>query len=221
MAIERRETPSVRPLPEPKPVAGVFVVVGILAALVLGLAAYGVFTSLGRRSSNETLRPTPAILMSVRDLARLETTELHIEKVIDLTDKQSRFFGLVQASDAMLLVASGDVTVGVDLGKLKDEDFVVDRSSGSAKLFLPEPEIFSTRLDERHTYVYKRSTDVLAERNEQLESRARQEAVRSIEKAARETDVMERAKRQAERQLSVLLERLGVGHAEIQWRSAS
>ena len=64
-------------------------------------------------------------------------------------------------------------------------------------------------------------TGVLAERNEQLESRARKEAVLAIEKAARETDVLERAKRQAERQLGVLLEKLGVRRAEIQWHSAS
>jgi hypothetical protein len=222
VAPKASEVPSVRPSPpEPRPTLGVPMVVGLVTLVGMGLAGYGVFTSLGRRTASESVRPTPAILMSVRDLSRLETTEMHIEKVVDLTDKQSRFFGLVETHDALLLVASGDVTVGIDLGKLKEEDVVVDRATGSAKLFLPEPEVFSTRLDEGHTYVYKRSTDVLAQRNEALESRARQEAVRSIEKAARETDVMERAKRQAERQLGVLLERMGVVRAEIQWRSPS
>jgi len=223
MALNDREVPSGRSFTsEPRSVTGVAVVVGTLAVLVLGLAGYGIVASFERRSgTHEALRPTPAILMSVRDLARLETTEMHIEKVIDLTDKQSRFFGLVQVTDAMLLVASGDVTVGIDLGKLKEDDVVVDRAAGTAKLFLPEPEIFSTRLDEGHTYVYKRTTDLLAERTETLESHARKEAVLAIEKAARETDVMERAKRQAERQLSVLLERLGVARAKIQWREPS
>src|SRR5688572_5318956 len=40
-----------------------------------------------------TVRPTNALLTAVRDLARLETTELHVEKVIDLSDRQSRLFG--------------------------------------------------------------------------------------------------------------------------------
>src|SRR5262245_19690928 len=64
------------------------------------------------------VRPTPTILMSVRDLARLETNELHMEKVVDLSDKQSRFFGLFDSTDAILLVAAGDVTIGIDLKKL-------------------------------------------------------------------------------------------------------
>ena len=66
---------------------------------------------------------------------------MHMEKVIDLTDKQSRLFGLVETTDAILLVASGDVTVGVDLAKIKDEDVMVDAATGNARLVLPEPEI--------------------------------------------------------------------------------
>src|SRR5215468_9774571 len=73
-----------------------------------------------------TTRSSATIVVAVRDLARLETTELHIEKVIDLTDTQSRFFGLVEGTDAILLVAAGDVTVGVDLGKVLDDDVTFD-----------------------------------------------------------------------------------------------
>jgi len=158
--------------------------------------------------------------MAVKDLARLETNELHLEKVIDLTDKQSRFFGLVETADAILLVAAGDVTVGIDLTKLAASDVEVDREAGTARLTLPPPEILSVRLDEQHTYVYRRTTGVLAERNEQLESKARQEALRAIEEAARQGDVMEKARRQAERQLQQLFEKFGVTRTTIGWRPA-
>jgi hypothetical protein len=171
-------------------------------------------------ATGPVLKPTGTILMAIKDLARLETNELHLEKVIDLTDKQSRFFGLVDTSDAILLVAAGDVVVGIDLGKLQASDVEIDRETGTAKLTLPEPEILSVRLDEKHTYVYRRTTGVLAERNEQLESKARYEALRAIEDAARHGDVMEKARRQAERQLQQLFEKFGVSRTTIGWRPA-
>src|SRR5262245_52972291 len=152
-----------------------------------------------------TVRPSASLLVAIRDLARLETTELHIEKVIDLSDRQSRLFGLVEATDAMLLVAAGDVTIGIDLAKIGDNDVSMDPQSGVASLRLPSPEILSSRLDEKGTYVYTRSTDVLAKRNENLETRARQEALAAIEKAAREADMTARAKQQAERSLRALV----------------
>jgi hypothetical protein len=192
-----------------------------LGLVSIGLAVFVAvkhFSPPPAAATGPVLRPTGTILMAVKDLARLETNELHLEKVIDLTDRQSRFFGLVDTTDAILLVAAGDVVVGVDLGKLQARDVEIDRQTGTAKLTLPEPEILSVRLDEKHTYVYRRTTGVLAERNEQLESKARLEALRAIEDAARHGDVMEKARRQAERQLQQLFEKFGVSRTTIGWR---
>lgn len=201
--------------------ATIVALVGSLTLLVSGLALYVVVSRLaGEPASRTVVRPTGTILMAVRDLARLETNELHIEKVIDLTDKQSRFFGLVDTADAILLIAAGDVTIGVDLSKMGEQDFVVDQQTGAARLMLPAPEVLSTRLDEEHTYVYRRTTGLLAERNEHLESKARQEAVRAIGEAAGEPGTMEKARKQAERQVQQLLEKFGVIHATIGFRPA-
>jgi hypothetical protein len=110
--------------------------------------------------------------------------------------------------------------VGIDLTKLQSSDVEVDRATGTARLTLPPPEILSVRLDEQHTYVYRRTVGLLAERNDQLESKARQEALRAIEEASRHTDVMEKARRQAERQLQQLFEKFGVSRTTIGWRPA-
>ena len=193
---------------------------GALALAGLGILAYVFFGGALPSTSRTRVRPTATILMAVRDLARLETNELHMEKVIDLTDKQSRFFGLIDASDAILMVAAGDVTIGIDLTKLGQDDVTVDREKGTARVVLPAPEVLSVRLDEAHTYVYRRTTALLAERNEQLESKARQEAVRAIEEAARDAGIMEKAQRQAERQMRGLLEKFGVTQTIIGWRPA-
>jgi Protein of unknown function (DUF4230) len=192
-----------------------------LALVSMGLAVYVAMKSFSPAPiAGPVLRPTGTILMAVKDLARLETNELHMEKVIDLTDKQNRLFGLIDTTDAILLIAAGDVTVGIDLTKLSANDVEVDREKGTARLMLPPPEILSVRLDEQHTYVYRRTTGLLAERNEHLESKARQEALRAIEEAARHSDVMEKARRQAERQLQQLFEKFGVSRTTVGWRPA-
>ncbi|WP_394847706.1 DUF4230 domain-containing protein [Pendulispora brunnea] len=196
----------------------------LLVGLVclIGTAAYFasnyLFHATTSTSSVVSVRPSATLLVAVRDLARLETTELHMEKVIDLTDTQSRFFGLVQGTDAILLVASGNVSIGVDLSKLREDDVSMDAKTKVATLRLPEPEIFSVHLDEKKTYVYRRTTSLIAEPNPQLETQARQQAIASIEKAARETDITDRAKRQAERQLRTLATGLGASSVNVTWR---
>jgi hypothetical protein len=169
-------------------------------------------------ASSISVKPSNTLLVAVRDLARLETNEMHFEKVVDLTDKQSRFFGLIDATDALLLVAAGDVTMGVDLGKVGDGDVTTDPTTQIATITLPQPEIFSTRLDEKRTYVYTRTTSALAERNEQLETRARQEAVSAIEDAAKNPDATDRAKKQAERELKSLALALGAKDVHFIWK---
>ncbi|WP_394822610.1 DUF4230 domain-containing protein [Pendulispora albinea] len=199
------------------PLWPMFTVVGVC---LVGTGAYFASNYLFPKepASTVSVRPSATLLLAVQDLSRLETTELHMEKVIDLTDTQSRFFGLVQGTDAILLVASGDVSIGVDLSKLRPDDVSMDPKTKLATLRLPAPEVFSVHLDEKKTYVYRRTTSLVAQRNEQLETRARQQAVEAIEKAAREVDVTDRAKRQAERQLRVLASGLGAAETTIVWK---
>lgn len=199
----------------------VWIVPLVLVILFGGVAAVGLalWTWLAPPPPSViTVRPTVGILLAVRDLARLETAEVHVEKVIDLSDQQSRLFGLVQATDAILLVAVGHATLGVDLSKIGEADISMDPEGKTARLRLPAPELLQAGLDENATYVYTRSTSVLAKRNEQLESQARREAVEAIKKAALTPDMIARAKAQAERQLRALIGRLGAERVEITWR---
>jgi hypothetical protein len=160
------------------------------------------------------VKPSPSLLVAVRELARMETLDLHFEKVIDLTEKQSRFFGMIETTDALLLVAAVDVTMGVDLTKLSERDVEMGPDGGVARMCLPAPEILSSRLDEAHTYVYRRSTGILAKRNEALESRARQEAIAEVESAVHQGDAATRARAQAERAIRALADRLGANEVE-------
>src|SRR6185312_3612346 len=108
-------------------------VLGILCAVLgLALAGAGIFVLVRGGSAEPHARPSNTLLLATRDMSRLETTELHVEKVIDLTDTQSRLYGLVEGSDNVLLVAVGDVTLGVDLGKLEDGDVTMDEKTHAA-----------------------------------------------------------------------------------------
>jgi hypothetical protein len=145
----------------------------------------------------------------MRDLARLVTADAHIERVIDLREQQRRAFGLVEAEDAILLVAAGDVQAGVDLEDLAPDAVVVDELHRQVTVRLPPAEIFLTRLDNERTYVHRRQTDTLARRSETLETRARQAAERSMTQAAIEAGLLVRAEANARQVIGTLLSSLG------------
>jgi hypothetical protein len=161
-------------------------------------------------SSVQTVeRPLPSVLLAVHDLARIESVSYHMERVIDLTEKQSRLFGLIESRDAILLVAVADVSAGVDLGKLAASDIDADPKGGRAQIRLPAPEIFHVTFDKEHTYVHTRQTDLLARRQENLETQARNEAERVLVDAARDAGILARAGENARKVVEGLVRSLG------------
>jgi hypothetical protein len=166
-------------------------------------------------SSVTVLRPTPDVVTAVRALSRLESTAFHMERVIDLKDEQSRLFGLVSGEDAILLVAVADVTAGVDLGRLGPADVEVSPDRTRVRIQLPRAEVLQTVLDGEHTYVHTRRTDLLAKRNETLETNARKEAERTMTQAALSAGILDKADEQARRVIRELVTALGFLEVEV------
>jgi hypothetical protein len=166
------------------------------------------------------LRSTPSVVTAVRDLSRLETVEYHVERVIDLRDQQSLLFGLIRTEDAILFVAVGQVTAGVDLAELRDEDVVVDREAGTAEITLPPARVLTTRVDNERSWVYARVTGALARRDEELETNARREAERTLERAAIDLGILARAQANAERTVSAFVRSLGYTSVTVRTRSS-
>jgi hypothetical protein len=169
-------------------------------------------------SSVTVVHPTPNVLLAVKDLARLESASFHMERVIDLSDKQSMLFGLVHSEDAILLVAVADVSAGVDLQQLKADDIDADAPQKRVTITLPAPEVFHAELDNAKTYVHTRHTGALAARKENLETRARQEAERSLIEAALEAGLLSRASDNARRAVEGLVRGLGYSQVEVKVR---
>jgi hypothetical protein len=141
-----------------------------------------------------------------------------MERVVETSDQQSKLFGLIDAKDAILLVAVGDVVAGVDLDSMKDADVSVDWPARSARVRLPAPEVFSSTIDNSKTHVYQRTTDVLASRKEELEGLARQEAESSMRQAAIDGGILERARASAGRAIEGLVRGLGFTEVTIEWQ---
>jgi hypothetical protein len=203
-----------------------FLVGGVALCLGIGLGLFTLKTCSAppppllppMTSSVTVVRPTPDVLVAVRDLARLESAAFHMERVIDLSDKQSKLWGMLSTEDAILLVAVAEVTAGVDLQKLTAADVVVDPARRTARIELPAPEVLHAALDNEKTYVHSRKTGTLANRNENLESRARKEAERTLIEAARQAGLLNRASDNARRTVEALVHSLGYDKVEVSVR---
>jgi hypothetical protein len=220
---EEPESPSAHPGPSsPSSIVARWSIAGVLVLFLVGAVAGArrcatpPVPAIPPISSSVTIvRPTPNLLLAVRDLARLESTSFHMERVIDLSEKQSQLFGLFESEDAILLVAVADVSAGVDLNKIDASDIVVDSEKKTARITLPKAEIFHTELDNEKTYVHTRRTGVLAKRQENLETRARQEAERNLVEAAKEAGILKKASDNARHVVGGLVRSLGYEQVEV------
>jgi len=158
------------------------------------------------------LHPTPTvipdpvtIIHEVRSLARLETIQYNVEKVITAETGQGALGFLL--GDRLLFVAHGMVIAGVDLEKIQPEDLTLQ--SGALKVRLPAPEIFVATLDNEKSYVYDRDTGILTQGDPNLEKTARQAAEKQILQAALDDGILDTARQNAENFLERLLRDLG------------
>ena len=167
--------------------------------------------ALGTQVSS-VFNPTPTVLADpltviheIRALARLETVQYSVEKVITAETGQGLFGNLF--GDKLLFVAHGVVVAGVDLEKLGPEDMWLE--NGVLYVKLPEPEIFIATLDNDKSYVYDRETGLLSKGDVNLETTARQVAEDAVSEAALEDGILDIAGQNAESYFSLLFRDLG------------
>lgn len=204
--------------------------IGILAILVIGmvmivstinrlgemaLAPVQRFEDVGDSIGTQVadvLNPTPTVLADpvtivhdVRALARLETVQYSIERVITAETGQNIFASLF--GDRLLFVAHGIVIAGVDMQKLQPEDMWLE--NGVLHVRMPAAEIFIATLDNEKSYVYDRETGIFSKGNVDLETEARQVAEEAIMTAALEDGILDTAQKNAELYFSLLFRDLG------------
>lgn len=158
------------------------------------------------------LNPTPTIIPDpvtyineVRALARLETIQYSVEKVITGETGGGTFQALF--GDKILFVGHGTVIAGIDMAKLQPEHMRFE--NGVLTVQLPPAEIFIATLNNEKSYVYQRDTGVLSKPDINLETLVRQSAEQEILKAALEDGILEQAQLNAEAYLLKFFAALG------------
>lgn len=210
-------------------IVGVLVVLALLAvgifyavSLSIQRTAEQAFSPLAEANSSletrvaQILNPTPTIIPNpatiiheVRSLARLETIQYTLEKVITAEQGQDQLGFLF--GDRLLFVGHGTVIAGVDLGRMRPEDMWVEGQV--LYVTLPPPEIFVVNLDNEKSYVYDRDTGLLNRGNIDLERSARQAAEKEIYNAALDDGILPQAQQNAEAYMSRMLR--GLGYQEV------
>ena len=159
-------------------------------------------------NSPARLYNTVAILQQVKTLSELVTVQYVIEKMEGLEVPSEHLVGqLIGSENRLLLLAHGTVKAGIDLGKLKPDDLIVDKKI--IFINLPKAQITDAYLDEKLTKVIDRKTGLLAPSDKNLEQTVRQNAVDDIRRAAREGGILKAADERARAQLRALLLQLG------------
>jgi hypothetical protein len=202
-------------------------IIGIL--VIMALAAIGIVLSIQSTTRKavqpvsdmtsdlgtqvaKLLHPTPTVLPDpvtiinqIRPLARLETIQYTVEKVITAEVGQGTLAPLF--GDRLLFVGHGYVTAGVDLANLSSQDLVFE--DGQMNVRLPVAEIFTATLDNAKSYVYDRETGLLTHGDVNLETTARQAAEEQIRQAALEDGILQQSQTNAENFIRSLLNKLG------------
>ena len=148
----------------------------------------------------------------IRELKKLETVQFTVDKVV--SGERTSLLPTVLTGDKILLVVRGEVVAGVDFSKLPAS--AVALRGRVLRIQLPPAEIFSTRIDNRHTRVFSRQTGLLVTADPNLESEVRQSAEKDIQEAATSDGILNVAAQNARSTLSTLAQPLGFDRIEFQ-----
>jgi hypothetical protein len=175
---------------------------GLLAAAAIGVILWLAMFGPGARLDLSR----PVVVQNIQRLQRLETVVYSVEKIVTGT-QDSAYFPRALAGDRILLIVYGEVTAGIDLGKLDTTSIAVrDRS---ISLQVPPAEIFSTRIDNAKTQVYSRETGLFVRPDPNLETIARRAAEQQVHQAAVDSGILKTAADNGRMTIQKLLEGLG------------
>jgi hypothetical protein len=147
------------------------------------------------------------VVEGIRELDQLATVRW-TESVPVTRETGGDIWERVFGGEKVLLIATGNVEAGVDLGDIREDDVSVE--DGTVTIDLPEAEILSSSLDEETTRVYDRDFSPLNfHPDDELVEKARLRAVEKIEASARENGILDTADRNAQDSIRTFVTTLG------------
>jgi hypothetical protein len=186
----------------------VIVVLGV--ALGVGLARYGstlpvVGALLGEKPPRTTTGPV--VVEGIQELDKLATVRW-TESVPVTRETGGDILDRLFSGEKVIVIASGKVEAGVDLGDIDKDQVSVN--GDSVTIDLPKPEILSASLDEERTRVYDRDFSPLNIRpDDRLVEEARARALQKVEMAARMNGIFDTAEANAENSVRAFVTTLG------------
>jgi hypothetical protein len=186
----------------------VIVVLGV--ALGIGLARYGsTLPVVGQLLGEKPPRTTtgPVVVEGIHELDQLATVRW-TESVPVTKESGGDVWERVFGGEKVLVIATGSVEAGVDLGDIHKGDVSVN--GGTVTIDLPEPQTLSASLDEKSTRVYDRDLSPLNfYPDDDLVEEARLRAVEKIEASARENGILDTAEANARDSIRAFVASLG------------
>lgn len=186
--------------------AGVALVVIFVFGAILGV----IFGRMLPQASFPQIGNTTTVIKQIQSLNELSTVRYTLEKIVILEDV--KWYG----GNRVVLVASGVVKAGVDLGKLSENDIRI--SDSILTINLPRAEVLDAYLKDRETQVLDRSTGLFREFDKDLEQEARKQAVGQMLVAARKNGILADADERAALQLQLFFGKLGFKEVRIETR---
>jgi hypothetical protein len=193
-----------------RPHRGIWLLLGAVLGLAVGtivvvaLGGHALITALTGAGDKTTVTES-TVVRSIQQLQRLETVVYTLDQVI--TEERQGVVAQPFAGERILLIAHGDVIAGVDVSQLRGSAVTVHGSS--VRVRLPDPQIFTTRLDNQKTRVYSRDTGLFSTPDPELETRVRQRAESQLTAAAVQEGILATARANAKQTLTALLSSLG------------
>ncbi len=186
------------------------VIVVLSLALGVGLARYGlVLPIVGPLLGEKPPRTTtgPVVVEGIQELDQLATVRW-TESVPVTRETGGDILDRLFSGEQVIVIATGNVEAGVDLGDIHKDDVSVN--GDSVTIDLPKPEILSASLDEEMTRVYDRDLSPLNIRpDDQLVEEARLQAIQKIKGVARENEILDTAEQNAEVSIRAFVTTLG------------
>lgn len=155
----------------------------------------------------------PTVVEKIQQLKRLETVVYTMDKVVE-GSRESAYLPNFLAGDKLLLVVHGQTIAGIDLSRLKPGDVQID--GRNVRVHLPDPEVFTTSIDNAKTRVYSRETGLIVEADPNLESEVRAKAQQELQQAALDDGILDNARKNAAATVTTMLLGLGFEIVQIQ-----
>ena len=216
-------TPTIPPPTRPQASNVGKVLLALFLGLVVGFVAFvlfvrhatkGVWNEFATKITHRSLSidtSLPTVVNKIQRLDRLETVVYNMDKVVE-GSRENAYLPDFLAGDKLLLVVHGQTIAGIDLSHLQPSDVKVDGSS--IRVHLPQPEVFTTTIDNTRTRVYSRETGLFVAADPNLETEVRAKAQQDLQDAAIKDGILDTARKNAAATVTTML--LGLGFEQVQ-----